>query len=822
MGFHAVQNVVEEAVEDWLQIASLADTAEQEVQHGGHCRFAQDSSEHFALSSDFRRCTADFWTNLYRSMPRAQQEPNVRSPTAGRTCRNDFRSCPPTYWTSLHKWIAHEAPSQRAVSGTGCAGSAKGDFRRCPDDFWAALNSKIPHAHKAAGRDHTQDGSVRGDFRRCPDSYWSALNVELLHARKAPTSSTAPSAAVAAGNSHGDFRSCPSDYWAELSSRFAQHHKALFVSGLQTAELPAVFHGDFRACPAGYWNHLHDAFRGISKKVEAPVASGPPVDVLLLLDASYAMQAPVGLAHCPVAEWDEDAWDTFGLHLRSRSEPCRLETLGLTVLRTLAKALTGLAVEVRLCYEDSSETEGTSRECPFDVELVAKRWKRMLRRGTSLWRHLEADLHRLQGRGLRAAIVITGSDQGHDEFQNGEREDLQNEMADRLAHFDVPVHTIALDTPTAADCGHTVAVATEGSCLAVNFDQAALLKTMTPPGLARLVQCLRPVVRPSCTEAPVQKSSEIKLTRVAAASRMQRAARSRQHRRKLSREREAVRQIQCAYSRWRLRRSLAWAADEARRARRRAPVEAAMQRRRVLQREADEVAAASRIQAEWRARKMRLWCQRIDRAARRLQGWCRRRWLRRKLEAEVERLRARKCRQVDLPPPPPSKQHVQLQPRVPPVSQHDDNAQTVLQLAGADLQSTVEAVGLLHPPVVPSAPPVVNAVKAPADPRATVPSMHPPAPKGVRDSFRTEAARLHYSSARAAGTLRPCPPPNAPTSKRVFLHKSMSPSPSTTMVPTPPPSVLPRLRRPSPRSRAISERNSLTPRGRRRALDIAV
>merc|ERR1719454_2166933 len=74
------------------------------------------------------------------------------------------------------------------------------------------------------------------------------------------------------------------------------------------------------------------------------------------------------------------------------------------------------------------------------------------------------------------------------------------------------------------------------------------------------------------------------------------------------------------------------AADEARRARRCAPVQAALQRRRDMQYCKDADAAARRIQAEWRARQMRLWCQRVDRSARRLQRWTRRRWLRHRLE----------------------------------------------------------------------------------------------------------------------------------------------------------------------------------------------
>merc|ERR1719454_2530211 len=100
------------------------------------------------------------------------------------------------------------------------------------------------------------------------------------------------------------------------------------------------------------------------------------------------------------------------------------------------------------------------------------------------------------------------------------------------------------------------------------------------------------------------------------------------------------------------------AADEARRARRCAPVQAALQRRRDLQYCEDADAAARRIQAEWRTRQMRLWCQRADRSARRLQRWTRRRWLRQRLEREVpierQRHEALKKRLANAPPMPPS------------------------------------------------------------------------------------------------------------------------------------------------------------------------
>jgi len=137
------------------------------------------------------------------------------------------------------------------------------------------------------------------------------------------------------------------------------------------------------------------------------------------------------------------------------------------------------------------------------------------------------------------------------------------------------------------------------------------------------------------------------------ARRIQKVFHTRLRYRQVMREREAVAQIAAAYGRWRLRRGLAAAAAEARRARKRAPVEAAMQRRAEQQKETTQIVAISRIQSEWRARRIRRWCKTVDRAAQRLQRWCRGRWLAQKLLAEAFRLQARRLRQVTLPPPPP-------------------------------------------------------------------------------------------------------------------------------------------------------------------------
>jgi hypothetical protein len=124
-------------------------------------------------------------------------------------------------------------------------------------------------------------------------------------------------------------------------------------------------------------------------------------------------------------------------------------------------------------------------------------------------------------------------------------------------------------------------------------------------------------------------------------------------------QRKAVARISSAYAQWRLRRSLHAAAVEGRRARKRAPVEAALQRRKEIRYCADADAAARLIQTEWRARKMRLWCQSVDRASRRLQRYVRRRWLRHRLEREVpieaSRLQALRKRLACAPPPAPSK-----------------------------------------------------------------------------------------------------------------------------------------------------------------------
>jgi len=384
--------------------------------------------------------------------------------------------------------------------------------------------------------------------------------------------------------------------------------------------------------------------------------SNAPVDVLLCLDASFSMHAPLALAQRPVSSWSEDDWDEFGQHLRTRCEPCRLEPLGLAALDLITGALQGLAVEVHFCGEDDSEPV---RYGLVEANDVKSRWKRALLRGPNLWSRVADDLVRLQGCGLQQVVVLTSAE---DDLGRQAPCAEAYQTVGQIALAGVPVHVVRFGAPPSssapapAQVSSSIAAASGGSHTTLLCHENFLKSPESIHAeIAAVLRSLRnlPRLHPS---RPLISEAELH----AAASIIQRAERA--HRKKqqtrLLAERKAVAHIEAAYSGWRLRRSIAAAALEGKRARKRAPVEEALRRRRATKYQADADAAARRIQSEWRSRRIRLWCQKIDRAARRLQNWCRTRWLRERLErqavVEAKALEIRRRRIAQAPPLPPS------------------------------------------------------------------------------------------------------------------------------------------------------------------------
>eukprot|EP00927_Polykrikos_kofoidii_P015245 TRINITY_DN16766_c0_g1_i3.p1 TRINITY_DN16766_c0_g1~~TRINITY_DN16766_c0_g1_i3.p1 ORF type:complete len:729 (+),score=91.12 TRINITY_DN16766_c0_g1_i3:87-2273(+) len=402
---------------------------------------------------------------------------------------------------------------------------------------------------------------------------------------------------------------------------------------------------------------------GIRKDFQPP-PKFLPVDVLVCFDASYSVHAPLSLVNTALSCWDEASWDIFGSHLRARSAPCRLEPLGLHALNILAEGFSGLMVEACFlggCGEEYSSEDKLSkvmdgrkrgsppptpyvRCCPFDADELGRRWKRALCRGdgSSLWRQAAQAAACLRERGLLSIVVITGSDEG--------------EPGEAFENLGVPVNVVTLGASRAAALGCKLASFSGGVCaslpLTVEGDEIVAL---TKSNLADVLMNVCRLPRSQCDAVVKQNYGRPAATShaEAAARKLQRWVRCWLLQARRAAERCAIFRIEAAYGRYRLRLSVREAALEARRARKRAPVEAVLQRRRDERYAQTALAAARRIQVEWRARRVRLWCQRIDRAARRLQSWCRRRWLRQRLLRESERLRAWKLRQVSLPPPPP-------------------------------------------------------------------------------------------------------------------------------------------------------------------------
>mmetsp|Transcript_7827 Transcript_7827/g.13695 ORF Transcript_7827/g.13695 Transcript_7827/m.13695 type:complete len:1227 (-) Transcript_7827:32-3712(-) len=384
--------------------------------------------------------------------------------------------------------------------------------------------------------------------------------------------------------------------------------------------------------------------------------SNAPVDVLLCLDASFSMHAPLALAQRPVSSWSEDDWDEFGQHLRTRCEPCRLEPLGLAALDLITGALRGLAVEVHFCGEDDSEPV---RYGLVEANDVKSRWKRALLRGPNLWSRVADDLVRLQGCGLQQVVVLTSAE---DDLGRQAPCAEAYQTVGQIALAGVPVHVVRFGAPPSssapapAQVSSSIAAASGGSHTTLLCHENFLKSPESIHAeIAAVLRSLRnlPRLHPS---RPLISEAELH----AAASIIQRAERARRKKQqtRLLAERKAVAHIEAAYSGWRLRRSIAAAALEGKRARKRAPVEEALRRRRATKYQADADAAARRIQSEWRSRRIRLWCQKIDRAARRLQNWCRTRWLRERLErqavVEAKALEIRRRRIAQAPPLPPS------------------------------------------------------------------------------------------------------------------------------------------------------------------------
>lgn len=424
--------------------------------------------------------------------------------------------------------------------------------------------------------------------------------------------------------------------------------------------------------------------RPVDLQVHGSSAAVEAASVLLCLDTSFAMHAPVGLAHRPVADWDEAAWDDFGKHLRARAEPCRLDPLGLSTLGLLGSALEDVPVEVRVCA-GADEAGSLERHCPLDSVAIGRRWKRALHARVDLWGNVVQDVEQLHGQGLRSVVVVTGTeDLGFPDSDmsasGGSSGSSAEASVERLARAGLPIHVVALGAPGLAHMGEHIASATSGSFTALQLDDGLVDSEGFRQKLAGLLRRLRRLPRAaegSEAAALVKRAGLLRAT--VAARRLQRQVRAHLLRQRQAREAAAARRIAGAYGRYRLRCSMRAAALEGRRARKRAPVEAALRRRAALQQEANVVAAARRIQSEWRARRVRLWCQRADRAAQRLQRWCRRRWLVERLLREAERLgceasrsQARKNRQVDLPGPPPVSQLPKT--RVPAAAPHDSAA----------------------------------------------------------------------------------------------------------------------------------------------------
>jgi hypothetical protein len=398
----------------------------------------------------------------------------------------------------------------------------------------------------------------------------------------------------------------------------------------------------------------HSGFSDASPEIPRADEAMMSLDVLLCLDASFAVHAPLDLAFSPVASWDSDAWDAFGQHLRSRADPCRLDSLGLDVLDAIGVALGGLDVGAHFCGQEESET---LRLCPLDVEALGRRWKRTLLRDENLWTRVADDVDKFRGHGLQSIVVIAG---GNSDLHSNDNCARAYQAVGRLALAGLPVHVVTLGAPLAMQVGSSIAAATGGSCIDVPLHMDSGEDCSTNAGLRKVVQSLRALPRPQVRAGMVLEDELHDAARI-----LQRAIRSRQYRsrRRLLMERKAVARITSAYSKWRLHRCVKAAAQEAQRARKRAPVEAALQRRRELQYDEESDAAARRIQLEWRSRRIRLWCQRADREARRLQRWTRRRWLRQRLERQVpieqERLKALRRRLANAPPVPPSQRSQQ-------------------------------------------------------------------------------------------------------------------------------------------------------------------
>eukprot|EP00930_Biecheleria_cincta_P039346 TRINITY_DN27055_c0_g1_i1.p1 TRINITY_DN27055_c0_g1~~TRINITY_DN27055_c0_g1_i1.p1 ORF type:complete len:1683 (+),score=361.78 TRINITY_DN27055_c0_g1_i1:363-5051(+) len=373
--------------------------------------------------------------------------------------------------------------------------------------------------------------------------------------------------------------------------------------------------------------------------------SGSPTDVLFVLDTSFSMHAPEQQANRPVATWSEDDWDSFGRHLRTRSQRCLLEPLGIHVLSLLASATRGLAVEVRLCGEDGAPGE-CKRHCPLDEHQLGRHWRRTLCRGADVWRNLSSDIDRLKPKRLQSVVVVTGTDTPCEP---------PGSLFASLASTSIPVHVLSLaEAVSTRNMAASVASASSGISVQLDFSHGgagetppAALKKSLQHVLGSLLELKRPTLAASDPDPAV--------VRCRAARLVQRAVRPFLKHRQMERCMEAVERISRAYGCYRWRKSFVAAVQEARRARRRAPVEEALQRRAAQQSQQNRDAAVRRIQAEWRARRMRIWCRRIDRAARCIQGWMKRRWMCEKLEAEAQRLINRRGQKVAKPPPPPSK-----------------------------------------------------------------------------------------------------------------------------------------------------------------------
>lgn len=385
---------------------------------------------------------------------------------------------------------------------------------------------------------------------------------------------------------------------------------------------------------------------------DGAACTGPPLDVLLFLDASFAMHAPPSLAHLPSSSWGDDEWDIFGKHVRSRGRS-RLEPLGLEVLEGMAHASHGLVVGVHLCGEEESEV---AFHDPLVAGQLGQQWKRALLRGSSLWGRVQDGVASFRTRGLQSVVVVTGS---ADEDPACCAEDC----ARVILQAAVPVHVISLEQPTAAQMGNVLASATGGTCSSLNFaaedDFGALHRS-----LASVWDSLRQLPRKARPGPPLLRPEEEEDLRAHAARTLQRAWRSYSCRRRCSRrQKAAVVRIELVYARWRLRRCIAAAAAAASVADgsaanhawvpRHSGVKAAMRHRIALKRSADAEASARTIQSAWRAARIRCWCKRVDRAARTLQRWCRKRWLRQGLAREAAKLQVRQLRKADTPPPAP-------------------------------------------------------------------------------------------------------------------------------------------------------------------------